>query len=389
MSVPLSHWHLDPEMTFLNHGSFGACPREVLDQQTALRARLETQPVRFFLRDLDGLRRAARARIADFIDASPDDLAAVTNATTGVNTVLRSLSFGPGDELLVTDHEYAACRNALDFVAQRSGATVVVVKLPFPVSDPQQITDAILAGITPRTRLALIDHVTSQTGLVLPIADIVAGLQGRGIDVLVDGAHAPGMVDLSLRTLQPAYYTANLHKWCCAPKGAAFLYVRPDRQAGLHPLNISHGYPAGGFDGEFMWTGTHDPTPWLCVPAALDAIAALHPDGWPGVRAHNRQLALAGRQIILASLDLPVPCPDSMIGSMASFWLPDARQPLPDGVLPLDPTQTWLWDHARIEVPIVPWPAWPKRLMRVSAQLYNTLGDYERLADALLRCPAY
>jgi isopenicillin-N epimerase len=266
----------------------------------------------------------------------------------------------------------------------------VVVPLPFPLGDPQQVVDALVAAVTPRTRLALVDHITSQTGMVLPIDAIVSALQARGVDTLVDGAHAPGMVELSLRALQPAYYTANLHKWCCGPKGAAFLYVRPDKQPGIHPLNISHGYrPEGDFDGEFMWTGTQDPTPWLCIPAALDAMAALHPEGWSGVRAHNRALALAGRRLILDALNLPVPCPDSMIGAMASFWLPDASQPLPAGVLPLDPTQTWLWDTHRIEVPIVPWPRWPKRLMRISAQLYNEPADYRRLAEALTACPSF
>lgn len=379
-----SNWHLDPAVAFLNHGSFGATPKVALVEQTRLRTQIEIQPVRFFMRDLEELRQAARQRIAEFVDADPADIAAVTNATSGINTVLRSLTLAPGDELLVTDHEYNACRRALEFVAARAGAQVVVVALPFPVEDPAQIVSAIVAAVTPRTRLALIDHITSQTGLVLPIDQIVAQLDALGVDTLVDGAHAPGMVDLSLRALQPAYYTANLHKWCCAPKSAAILYVRPDRRAGLHPLNISHGYrPDGDFEGEFMWTGTHDPTPWLCAPAALDAMAKMVPGGWPIIRAQNHALAVAGRRIIADALGVDLPCPDSMIGSMASLWLPDSTERLADSVLPIDATQTRLWDEHRIEVPIVPWPAWPKRLMRISAQIYNDLGDYERLASAL------
>lgn len=379
-----AHWHLDPEVTFLNHGSFGACPKGVLEAQSRLRTQLEQQPVRFFMRDLEGLRRAARARIAAFVDAEPTALAEVVNATAGVNTVLRGLRFAPGDELLVTDHEYLACRRALEFVARRWGATVKVAHLPFPLEDSAEVTAAILAAATPRTRLALIDHVTSQTGLVLPIADIVRGLEARGIDTLVDGAHAPGMVDLSLRALRPAYYTANLHKWCCGPKSAAFLYVRPDRQADLHPLSISHGYrPEGDFEGEFQWTGTWDPTPWLTVPVALDTLAGLVDGGWPAIRAANRALALEGRRIVADALGVPLPCPDAMIGSMASLFLPDSTVPLAPKVLALDATQTRLWDDHRIEVPIVPFPAWPRRLLRISAQIYNDVGDYARLASAL------
>lgn len=379
-----AHWHLDPTVTFLNHGSFGACPKAALAEQARLRTQLEQQPVRFFMRDLEAQRQAARDHIAAFVDADPTSLAEVTNATAGVNTVLRSLRFAPGDELLVTDHEYMACRRALEFVAGRWGAKVVVVPLPFPVDDPAQITAAILAAATDRTRLALIDHITSQTALILPIADIVRGLEAMGIDTLVDGAHAPGMVDLSIRALRPAYYTANLHKWCCGPKSTAFLYVHPDRRAGLHPLSISHGYrPAGDFEGEFMWTGTYDPTPWLSVPTALDTLAGLVDGGWPAIRAQNRALALKGRRIVADALGVALPCPDSMIGSMASLWLPDATERLADVVLPLDATQTRLWDEHRIEVPIVPWPAWPRRLLRISAQIYNDVGDYARLASAL------
>lgn len=379
-----AHWHLDPAVTFLNHGSFGATPKRVLAHQSRLRAQIEAQPVRFFMRDLEDLRQAARARIAAFVGAEPGDIAAVVNATAGVNTVLRSLDLAVGDELLVTNHEYNACRRALEFVAARAGATVVVASIPFPIDDPQQATDAIVAAVTPRTRLALVDHVTSQTGLVLPIAQIVEQLDARGVDTLVDGAHAPGMLEVSLRDLQPAYYTANLHKWCCAPKSCAFLYVRPDRRAGLHPLNISHGYrPEGDFEGEFMWTGTHDPTPWLCAPVALDAMADMFPGGWPLIRQHNRTLALAGRRLLADALNVDLPCPDAMIGSMASLWLPDGAEPLADAVLPLDATQTRLWDEHGIEVPIVPWPAWPRRLIRISAQIYNDLSDYTRLASAL------
>jgi isopenicillin-N epimerase len=192
----------------------------------------------------------ARIALASFLGVDAADLVFVPSATAGVNAVLRSLEFAPGDELLATSHTYAACRKTLDYVAARAGARVVTAALPFPVRDDEEIVAAVLACVSPRTRLALVDHVTSPTALILPIARLVNELRARGIETLVDGAHAPGMVPLALAELSAAYYTGNAHKWLCAPKGAAFLHVRRDRQADLHPTVISPGYTAG-FHAEF------------------------------------------------------------------------------------------------------------------------------------------
>lgn len=382
-----AHWLLDPDVTFLNHGSFGACPRAVLEAQSALREELEREPVHFFVRALEPRLEAARAEVAAFVGARPEDLGFVRNATSGVNAVLRSLTFAPGDELLATDHGYHACANVLDYVASRSGARVVVAKVPFPLASEDEVVDAIVAAVTDRTRLALVDHVTSPTGLVFPIARIVEALAARGVDTLVDGAHAPGMVELDVEAIGAAYYTANFHKWTCAPKGAAMLWARRDRQEGLHPATISHGYdsprPRKRFLEELDWTGTDDPTSWLCVPVALRWLDALA--GWPAIRAHNRALALAARRRLADALGVALPAPDSMIGSLAALPLPPAPEagPPPSALYAL-PLQRALFDEHRIEVPIPPWPAPPARLVRVSAHLYNTPDEYDRLGGALV-----
>ena len=291
-----SHWLLEEGLAFLNHGSFGACPRAVLEEQSRLRAEMERNPVRFLWREIAGRIDAAREELARFLGADVEDLAFVTNATTAVNSVLRSLDLQPGDELVATDHGYNACNNVLAECARRSGAKVVTAEIPFPIAGPDDVVSAVLAAVTPRTRLVLIDHVTSPTALVLPVAEIIREMDARGIDVFVDGAHAPGMLPLDLRALGPAYYTGNLHKWVCAPKGAGFLFARRDRQAGLHPATISHGYntPRPGrsrFHDEFDWQGTLDVTAWLAVPAALRFCESLFPGGWTELMAHNHQLA--------------------------------------------------------------------------------------------------
>lgn len=384
-----SLWPLDSDVTFLNHGSFGSCPRAVLEVQQQFRERLERQPVAFLVRELECLLDEARGALATFVGADPQDLVFVPNATTGVNTVLHSLRFAPGDELLVSDHEYNACRNVLNIAAERAGAHVVIVRIPFPLRSAEEIVEAVLAGVTPRTRLALLDHVTSQTGLVFPVQRLVRELSGRGIETLIDGAHAPGMVPVDLRALGATYYTGNCHKWLCAPKAAAFLHVRRDRQAAIRPLIISHGANSPRADRsrfliEFGWMGTLDPSACLSVPTALRFMESLAPGGWSEVMQRNRSLALAAREHLCQVLEIERPCPDDLIGSLASLPLPDASDVRPaKSPLYLSPLQDWLLHEHRIEVPIIPWPAPPKRLLRISAQLYNSLPQYQRLADVI------
>jgi isopenicillin-N epimerase len=378
-------WTLDPSITFLNHGSFGACPEEVLRVQSELRAHLEREPVRFFVRELEERLDAARAAVASFVGADADDLAFVNNATTGVNTVLRSLRFGPGDEVLITSHTYAACKNALDRVIEGTGASVVIAEIPFPGTTRELVEEAIIAKASDRTRLALIDHVTSPTGLVFPIERIVRRLGERGIDVLVDGAHAPGMVPLDLRALGVAYYTGNCHKWLCAPKGAALLFVKKDRQSTMRPLVTSHGASSTRTDRsrfrlDFDWNATDDPTAFLSVPHAIRFLGTLLEGGWPALMARNRELALSGRRILLDALQAEAPAPDDMIGTLATVPLPSQ-----DAIARthIDPLQDELFYRWGIEVPVFSWPTRGRRFVRISAQYYNEVDQYRKLAHAL------
>lgn len=381
------HWTLDSEVEFLNHGSFGACPARVLALQQELRARMERQPVLFLARELESLLDRARAELAAFLDADADDLAFVPNATSGVSTVVRSLRFGPGDDLLTTDHAYNACRNAL-LAAEQSGARVVTAAIPWPGVTPAQVVDAVLGAVTPRTRLALIDHVTSPTGLIFPIDALVRALDQRGVDTLVDGAHAPGMLPVSVRGIGAAYYTGNCHKWLCTPKGSGFLHVRRDRQDRMLPLGISHGFNSNRTDRSrfrllFDLGGTDDPTPFLCIPEAIRFLGTLLPGGWPELMRRNRALALEGRNILCDSLRIPAPASAEMIGSLASVPLPDSTGPLPDPGSLYDPLQKRLYERDHIEVPAFTFPKHPRRLVRISAQLYNSREQFERLARAL------
>ena len=385
-------WCLDAEVLFLNHGSFGASPAPVRAAQDEWRARLEAEPVRFFLRELGPAQDAAREEVAAFVGAAPEDFVFVRNATAGCNAVLRSLPLETGDEVVVTSHGYGAVTNAARYVCERAGARLVVAHVPFPVTGPDEVRTIVRDSLSPRTRLVIVDWITSPTALVLPVRDIVADCAERGVDVLVDAAHAAGMVAVDCAALGAAYVTGNLHKWVCAPKGAAFLVVRRDRQAGLVPPVVGHGLTsqraAAGlrstFHECFDWCGTDDPSPWLTVPTALRFLGGLLPGGWPALRHRNRALALAARQLLNERLGVTNAAPNAMIGSMAAVPLPPGGPPAPpSGPLYVDPLQGPLYDVHRIQVPVVPFPAPPARLVRVSAQAYNGLADYERLADAL------
>jgi isopenicillin-N epimerase len=387
-------WDLDPDWIHLNHGSFGACPRDVLAVQREWRDRMERQPLLFLDRDLPELLGEARRRLGAFLHADPEGLAFVPNATTGVNAVLRSLRFGPGDELLTDDHEYNAVINTMRAAAERDGARVVVARIAFPSAGPDEVVESVLAAVTSRTRLAVLSHVTSATALVLPIERLVAELAARGIDTLVDGAHAPGMVPVDVDALAPAYYTGNGHKWLCGPKGAAFLWVRADRRDAIHPAVTSHGYNDPRIDPsrfrlEFDWVGTADPTAALTLPAAIDWMAASTPGGWPAVMAANHEGAIAAGRRLTGALGAPAPGPDELLGSMVTVPLPGLTTEAEAVALKR------ALERERIEVPVIVWPVRAGRRdqtdepdlvgIRASVQRYVEPSDVDALVEALGR----
>lgn len=350
---------------------------------------MEAEPVQFLWRRYEERLEPARSALARFVGAKPADLVFVTNATTGVNAVLNSIKLRAGDELLTTDHDYNACNNVLDAAAKRTGARLVTARVPFPLNSPDQVLEAILKAVTRQTRLLLIDHVTSNTALIFPVSQIIRELEARGVDTLVDGAHAPGMLPLNITKLAPAYYTANLHKWVCAPKGAGFLWARPDKQAGLQPAIISHGNNThrlgySAYQDRFDWAGTFDPSAWLCAGAAIKWMSKLHRAGWTGIQKANHAMAVRARELLCERLQVERCCPDTMLGAMATIPLPKHFEGKPR-TGKIDAEQLRLYDRFRIEVPFIRMGKPERRYFRISAQLYNSIEEYEYLATALER----
>lgn len=397
---PAADWALDQTVTYLNHGSFGVCLRAILEVQRGWRDKIEAQPVRFLSRDLEDLLDWSRSEIAAFVGAEADDVALVTNATAGINTVLRSLHFEKGDELLATDHAHNSCLNAVRFAAAQASAKVILARIPFPIESPDEAFDAIMGAVTERTKLAVIEHVTNPTALVLPIERLVPALTEKGVDVLIDGAHGPGMLPVRLKELEPAYYVGTAHKWICAPKGSAFMFVRRDRQALIKPLCVAGGandprVDRSRFHLDFDWTGTMDASAWLTIPAAIDCLGETLHGGWPAVLSANRQLAIGARDMLADALHTTVQAPNVMTGSMAALRLPGGPWPRVEAMRRLTMIESSLRGR-RFEVPLLAWPSpWlvdsgdlPEStefdlLVRISAHLYNYYGQYERLASIL------
>ena len=369
---PRSEWLLEEGVSFLNHGSFGAVPRPVMAEQRRLQERMERHPTRFLTLDLPGALREAADRLAQFIGGAGSDFAFVENATAGCNTVLTSVQLSPGDEILLTDHVYPAVRKAAEHAAARARANVVEAQVPFPLHDPAQIITAISSRLGPRVRLVVLDHVTSPTAALFPVHELIRLCHEAGARVLVDGAHAPGMLPLDVNALAADWYVGNCHKWLMAPKGSGFLWASRSRQVELHPLVISHGY-GQGFAAEFDWIGTRDPTAWLCVPAAIDFH---HHIGGPALRERNSLLAREAARSLAECWNTECGTSELLTGSMATIRLPVTGEATQDRALAL---RNKLLDEHRIDVAIVAFAG--SLWARVSAQAYNEAADYQRLAE--------
>jgi len=363
-------WPLDWSFLTVNHGSFGATPRVVLAAQQDWRRRLEAQPTRFMHETLPAGLAAAAARLGAFLGADGKDIGFVDNATSGCNAVLRSLQLAPHDEVLVLSHGYGAVRNTVRFVTQRAGAKMTEAPIPFPRPDAEAIVAAVAAALTDRTRVALIDHITSGSALILPLREIIAACHAAGVPVLVDGAHGPGQVTLDLGALGADWYVGNCHKWLCAPKGSAFLWAAPDRQAELHPLTISHGF-GQGFRAEFDWTGTRDASACLAIPTALDFHQRL---GGTSLLSRNIALAAEGARLLADRLGTEVGTTGPFAGAMGVVRVPVAAPPTVEWAQRL---RQKLLD-ARTDAPVhaLDGAIW----LRISAHAYNELADYAALA---------
>ncbi|MDP4200026.1 MAG: aminotransferase class V-fold PLP-dependent enzyme [Bacteroidota bacterium] len=370
-------WLLDEDVIFLNHGSFGACPRPVLAVQREWQERMEAEPVRFMTRELPEHLEASRAELATFVGSRAEDLVFVQNATDGANAVLRSLlpTFKPGDELLTSSHAYRAVRQTMVYVAALSGATVVDADVPFPIKDQDEVVEAIARSITPKTAFAVIDHITSPTGLIFPIAQVIEVFKERGIPVLIDGAHAPGQVELNLDTLGADYYVGNCHKWLYAPKGAALLWVDRKHQSKIHPTVISH-FLGGGYQTEFAWTGTLDPTAFLSVPAGIEFHKKLAAHG---SREYTQRMLLDARSDISAALGVSLAAPPDMLANLCTIPLPGNPDATEERALHLHDV---LFDEYRIEIPAM--NANGKLCVRASSQVYNHPSDFNALKQALV-----
>jgi len=380
-------WPLSPGATYLNHGSYGSCPAFVLEKQSEMRARLEHDPTRFFKVDLEPLSDAARNALADFVNAPAADIALMPNGTVAMAMALNAVPLEAGDEILITDHEYNATLNELTRICQRTGAAVTTAKVRLPVVGPEAVVDAVASAITDRTRLIVVSHIASASAIIFPAQALADLAREKGIPILLDGAHTPGQIPIDIEALQPTFYAASCHKWLNAPKGTGFLYVHPQYQQRMRTLAQSCRVHVTRDDrSRFLcdtdYVGTNDYTGNLVIPDAIAHMAAQRPDGWPTIMRENHDKIVAAVNLLTGrTLASPI-APPSMIGSMASIALPENTAP--DRPTEYDDTlQDILNDKYHIQVPVWDMPGVAPRLMRVSAQLYNEMGDYQALVEAL------
>lgn len=380
LSLPLPHlaeqFLLRPDVVFLNHGSFGACPRPVFDTYQSWQRELELEPVDFIGRRLGDLLAEARGVLGPYINAAPDDFMFVHNATTGVNIVARSLNLQPGDEVLGTDMEYGAINKTWRFLCERRGVSYINQPISLPVDDPERMVEQLWAGVTPRTRVISISHITSGTALRFPIEMICRRARAEGILTVIDGAHAPGQIDLDIQAIGADFYSGNCHKWLCSPKGAGFLYARPEQQHLIHPLVVSHGWGnetvnRSHFIDYLSQIGTDDPAAYLSVPAA---VRFQEENDWPAVRAACHKLGVEALQRIEELTGLPsvVPCDER-------WWSQMVIAPVP--ACDLGALHRGLWEQFRVEIPCT--RHGERQFVRISIQAYTTPEHIDRLLAGL------
>lgn len=380
-------WPLEPRVTYLNHGTVGVTPNRVLAAQQAIRDEIERRPSDYLLRELTSIvvgrprpdkprMRQAADVVAEFLGARGDDLVFVDNATTGANAVLRSFPLEPGEEILVTDLGYGGVTQAAAFAARERRGVLRTAVTPYPVRSSSELVDAVVSAIGPKTRLAVIDHITSQSALILPVAEIARQCHARGVAVLADGAHAPGAISFDIPSLGVDWYVANLHKWMWTPRSSGILWAPPERQKDLHPAVISWGLDQG-FTAEFDLPGTRDPSAHLAAPAAIAMMREL---GVADVQRYNHALVWAGARRLAERWNVQLETPESLVGTMATVVLPESVGRTVDESL--DVRDRLLFEHG-IEVQL---HSFRDRLhARISAQIYNTMEDIEQLAESVLR----
>ena len=385
----IDHWSLDQDIVFLNHGSFGATPKYILEKQSEYRDLMEKEPVDFFVNIMPDILHQSKSALADFVGASPNDMVFAQNTTTGVNQILASFPYEQGDEWLVTSHAYGACTNAIKHFAKRNKINLNIAEIPFPVNDEITILKSIEKKITKNTKLALIDHITSASGMIFPVEKIIHLLHSHNIKVIIDGAHVPGMIDLNIKKLNPDFYIGNCHKWLCAPKGSAFIYVRNEYKKLVKPLVISHFNDTdlkgeSHWSNQFMWDGTHDFSQYLCVKDTIDFMDSIHSKGWEGIIEHNHNLVWKGANLIADKIGAKLPLKEKFIGSIINIPMPDGKQGFPK-FNETSALKKVLFEKYKIEVPIFFFPTEPKQWIRLSAQLYNSLDQYDYLGDCLVK----
>ncbi|MBK9399966.1 MAG: aminotransferase class V-fold PLP-dependent enzyme [Bacteroidetes bacterium] len=382
------HWNHDKNTVFLNHGSFGSCPAAILEKQYQLKIQIEKDPVLAMTENFESVYHENKEALAKFTGCDANDLVLIKNTTMGVNTILQSLTFEEGDEILTHSHAYGACVNVLKYYAELNKCKLIIADIPFPIAHEDELTRPLLNAVTSKTKLVLLDHITSATGIIFPVEKLTQQLESRGIEVLIDGAHAPGMVDLNIAAIGASYYTGNCHKWICSPRGSALLHVRKDKQHKIRPLQISHYHDLYSgtekhWSAQFIWPGTDDYSAYFLIKDSIHYMQSIL-GSWEALRKNNRNLCLEARKLICEELQIEIPTPEHLIGHLASIPVrnhPDAPSKFFNMVAPL---KKQLMEEYKIQVPVFYFHNKnPKLLLRISTQVYNSGEQYEYLAACM------